>query len=392
KQFLDWGRKTLKRLKENNETGILLLGRSYNAFPPETSQLIPKKLASMGVTIIPFDFLEKEKVNDIPWYFSNYVKIAIDLAKKNDNLFLLYINSYSCTIDAFVQNFVRSEMRSKPFLILELDSHTADAGTQTRLEAFLEIITNFQQSQKKEEEKPFQVAKVKKRDGKIIVITSDNKKIDIKDPRIKLYFPSFSDFHVPAIAKLMELYGFHLGEVEPLKLDYAVRGLRHTTGKECIPLPIVIGHMLEIIEKRKPGELIGFYMIRGGAPCAVYSYFHYLEQFIEQNKLDNVFIFRFDQLTGFLGTPFIQIARFSPKITILGDLVAEVDSALEVVGETGSQALLSKYWKQFLDETTSLNNFNKNYRRLIKQIETIPRKDSPKDHPKVLVSGDFFVR
>jgi predicted CoA-substrate-specific enzyme activase len=392
KQFLDWGRETIKRLKENNETGILLLGRSYNAFPPETSQLIPKKLASMGVTVIPFDFLEKEKVNDIPWYFSNYVKIAIDLAKENDNLFLLYINSYSCTIDAFVQNFVRTEMRSKPFLILELDSHTADAGTQTRLEAFLEIITNSQKSKKREEEKPFQVAKVKKRDGKIIVITSDNKRVDIKDPRIKLYFPSFSDFHVTAIAKLMNLYGFHAADPEPLKLDYAIRGLRHTTGKECVPLPIVIGHMLETVEKRKPGELIGFYMIRGGAPCAVYSYFHYLEQFIEQNKLENVFIFRFDQLTGFMGTPFMQIARFGPKVTLLGDLVAEVDSALEVVGENGGQELLLKYWNQFLDETTILRDFNKNYRRLIRNIETIPRKDSPKDHPKVLVSGDFFVR
>ncbi len=391
-QFLSWGRETIRKLKESDEIGILLLGRSYNAFPPETSQLIPKKLASMGVTVIPFDFLEKEKVHDIPWYFSNYVKIAIDLAKENDNLFLLYINSYSCTIDAFVQNFVRFEMRSKPFLILELDSHTADAGTQTRLEAFLEIITNFQKSHKKEEDKPFQVAKVKKRDGKIVVITSDNKRVDIKDTRIKLYFPSFSDFHVPMIAKLMNLYGFPAAKPEPLKLDYAVKGLRYTTGKECLPLPMVIGHMLEVIEKRKPGELIGFYMIRGGTPCAVYSYFHYLEQFIEQNKLENVFIFRFDQLTGFLGTPFIQIARYSPKITILGDIVAEIDSALEVVGEDGSKALLLKFWNQFLEATTSLSDFNKNYRHLIKQIETIPRNSSPKDHPKVLVSGDFFVR
>jgi len=392
KQFLEWGRETIRKLKESNEIGILLLGRSYNAFPPETSQLIPKKLASMGVTVIPFDFLEKEEVYDITWYFSNYVKIAIDLAKENENLFLLYINSYSCTIDAFVQNFVRFEMRSKPFLILELDSHTADAGTQTRLEAFLEIITNFQKSQKKEEDKSFQVAKVKKRDGKVFVITSENKKVDIKDTRVKLYFPSFSDFHVPLIAKLMNLFGFHAAKTEPLKLDYAVRGLRHTTGKECLPLPMVIGHMLEVIEKRKPGELIGFYMIRGGAPCAVYSYFHYLEQFIEQNKLENVFIFRYDQLSGFLGTPLPDIARFGPKVTLIGDLIAEIDSALEVVGEKGSQTLLLKYWNQFLDETTRLNDFNKNYRRLIKQIETIPRKDSPKDHPKVLVSGDFFVR
>ena len=34
-------------------------------------------------------------------------------------------------------------MGSKPYLILEIDAHTADAGVQTRLEAFLDIIRNY---------------------------------------------------------------------------------------------------------------------------------------------------------------------------------------------------------------------------------------------------------
>ena len=36
---------------------ILLAGHSYNAFAPEASQSVAKKLSSMGVTVIPGDCL-----------------------------------------------------------------------------------------------------------------------------------------------------------------------------------------------------------------------------------------------------------------------------------------------------------------------------------------------
>ncbi|MCK4845808.1 MAG: hypothetical protein KAS95_09055, partial [Candidatus Heimdallarchaeota archaeon] len=297
-KFSRWGNEVLENLEASNEIGILLVGRSYNVFPAETSQLIPKKLASMGVTVIPFDFLEKHEVDDIPWYFSNYVKVAIDLAKNNDNLFLLYINSFSCTIDAFIQNYVRSEMSSKPYLLLELDSHTADAGTQTRLEAFLEIIDNFQKITEKTEIKPFQISRVEKTNGKIEVITSDGKRLDIRDSRVKLFMPSFSKYHTGAFTKGFELYGFNTGNATDIKLEYPIKGLRYCSGKECLPLPIVLGNILTIVENRKrTEEVIGIYMMAGGSPCAVFSYIHYLEQFIEDNKIENLFIFRFDQLT-----------------------------------------------------------------------------------------------
>ncbi len=391
-QFLDWGKEYLEKLKENDEIGILLLGRSYNAFPPETSQLIPKKLSSMGVTVIPFDFLEKQHVHDIPWYFSNYVKIAIDMAAKNDNLFLLYINSFSCTIDAFVQNYVRSEMRNKPYLFLELDAHTADAGTQTRLEAYLEIIKNFQASKKTEEEKPFKVTQVKIRDGKVVVLTSDDKKLGIKDPRVKLFFPSFSKIHTDSFEQMFKLLGYNVGKTTEIKLDYPVKGLRHCSGKECIPLPIVLGQIMHLLENRKPGEVIGLYMIRGGSPCAVHSYFHYLEQFIEDNKLENFFIYRFDQLTGFLGTGRLTIAKYGTRAVLIGDLMAEIESALHVVEEEGSLDLFYKYYSDFLNSVNRLEDYEKNIDKLIDNLASIPRKGSPMDYPKVIVSGDFFVR
>jgi len=276
--------------------------------------------------------------------------------------------------------------------MLELDAHTADAGIQTRLEAFLEIIRNYQKTKKDITEKPFQITQVKRRNGKVVVINSEGEKIDIKDPRVKLFLPSFSKYHTDIGEKLLSIWGFNTGETTDIEIDYLVKGYRYSSGKECIPLPSVLGQLLTLIENRKPGEIIGMYMIRGGSPCAVYSYFHFFEQFIEKNKIRDVFIYRFDFLTRFLGVPLQEVLRYAPSGIILGDLILEIESALHVVGKENSLPLLHDYWKEFLDATTTKKEYRRNLRKLIRKIRKIPRTTSPIDKPKVLVSGDFFVR
>lgn len=392
KRFLQIGKETIEKIKDTNDIAILLVGRSYNAFPPETSLKIPKKLSSMGVTVIPFDFIEKTGDADIPWFFANYMKAAIDLTLENDNLYLLNINSFSCTTDAFTQQYIRSELQNKPYLMLELDAHTADAGIQTRLEAFLEIVKNYKVSKKAVEEQPFQVAKVKKRGGKIVVITSEGKQISIKNPRVTLYMPSYAKYVADVAAQGMRTYGYNFGPATKMKLEFAVKGLRCSSGKECLPLPVVLGHIMTLIENRKPGELIGMYMVRGGAPCAVYSYFHYIEEWLYQNKIENVFLFRFDYLTDFLGMKFVDVIRFVPSGTIIGDLMLEIESALQVVGDEEGLKMLQDYWLEFLDSIENIKTYKKAIGKLIKNIKKIPRTNSPKDQPKVVISGDFFVR
>jgi len=57
------------------------------------------------------------------------------------------VSNFSCTIDAFIHSLLASELGSKPYLLLEIDAHTADAGVQTRLEAFLDIVENYHAAQ-----------------------------------------------------------------------------------------------------------------------------------------------------------------------------------------------------------------------------------------------------
>ena len=134
------------RVLADGQPALLLVGRSYNAFPPEASQSIARKLASMGVRVIPGDCLPLERVGPTAWHYPNLIINAVALAKRHANLFLLYVSNFSCTIDAFTHSFFAAELGAKPYLMLEIDAHTADAGIQTRLEAFWDIIRNYRAS------------------------------------------------------------------------------------------------------------------------------------------------------------------------------------------------------------------------------------------------------
>jgi len=62
--------------------------------------------------------------------------------KRSPYLFGLHMTNFSCGADSFIEHFYRFIMGDKPYLILELDEHSAVAGMMTRLEAFKNVIEN----------------------------------------------------------------------------------------------------------------------------------------------------------------------------------------------------------------------------------------------------------
>ena len=277
------GKAALELAIAGNKPAIVLAGHSYNAFTPEGSQSVGKKLSSMGVAAIPGDCLMPEAAGPTSWHFANQVMNAVKIVKQQPNLFLLCVSNFSCTIDAFTQSMLASEMGSKPYLILEIDGHTADAGVQTRLEAFLDIVKNYREGEisRSSEFKPARLIA----GGQ--VNRGNGEQIALSDPRVKLYFPNFSQLHAEALAMSVSWLGLHPGRVMPLNRSQLDKGLQYTTGRECLPLPICIGQLLEIQKRRAPDEIAGFYMLEGGAPCVIDAYMGYLERFIVEQRLDD---------------------------------------------------------------------------------------------------------
>ncbi|MDH3287544.1 MAG: anhydro-N-acetylmuramic acid kinase [Betaproteobacteria bacterium] len=382
------GQRALDQAVAAGKPAILLAGHSYNAFTPDASQSVGKKLSSMGVPVIPADCLPPVGEGPTAWHFANQILNAVALAKQHPNLFILCVSNFSCTIDAFTHAMVASEMGAKPYLILEIDAHTADAGVQTRLEAFLDIANNYREAQagRAQSFTPCRLTA----GGQ--VIRSNGEQVPITDPRVRLYFPNFSQYHAQALAMATSWLGLHAGEVITLGRSQLDRGLHYTSGRECLPLPICVGQLLQIHENRGPGEIAGFYMIPGGAPCVSESYKGYIEQFITDQQLPDLFLLSLQAEEGSVGSDKTTFARCLASAILAADILVEIDHVLQVVGVRGSVDRLREEWRRFAVATRSLDEFHAELPGFIDRLAALPRTRDPLTCPRVVVTGDFFTR
>ena len=138
------GRDALATLEEHGEMGIVLIGRSYNIYDPGINMDIPAKLRKFyGVNVIPLDFLplwDTPTRHIVPNMFWNYGRRNIQAAMfvhEHRNLHMIYITNFKCGPDSYIKHFVR-KATPDPFLTLQFDEHTNDAGAMTRCEAYLD--------------------------------------------------------------------------------------------------------------------------------------------------------------------------------------------------------------------------------------------------------------
>jgi len=386
--LVELGKQALAEALAADKPAILLAGHSYNAYTPEASQSVGKKLSSMGVPVIPADCLVPVGAGATVWHFANQILNAAALSKRHPNLFLLCVSNFSCTIDAFTHSLLASELEAKPYLILEIDAHTADAGVQTRLEAFLDIVQNYRAALPSQA-RPFTPCRLVK-GGQ--VITSIGESVPLSDPRVKLHMLNFSEFHAQSTAMALNWLGLHAGPLVPLGRSQLDLGLQFTSGRECLPLPLSIGQLLQIDRDRRPGEIAGFIMMRGGAPCVSEAYMDYFERFIVEHRLADTFMVHPEAENDHLGfDPFTLLKYFSPAV-LLADILVEIDHVLRVVGARGSLEEFHRQWDRFRVNARTLDDFSEQLPGFVKRLAALPRTCDPMDSPKVVVTGDFYAR
>ncbi|HPO51143.1 MAG TPA: acyl-CoA dehydratase activase-related protein, partial [Spirochaetota bacterium] len=143
-EMKELGRKMLKDLEENpDKIGVVLFGRPYNAFTEKANLGIPRKFTSRGVEIFTYDALDFESEtfeHFMHWAMGETILKATHVVAKHPQLFGAFITNFSCGPDSFLVDLYREDMEGKPTLTLELDSHSADAGVNTRIEAFLDVV------------------------------------------------------------------------------------------------------------------------------------------------------------------------------------------------------------------------------------------------------------
>jgi predicted nucleotide-binding protein (sugar kinase/HSP70/actin superfamily) len=126
--------------------GIVVVGRPYNTCDPGVCLDLPRTLRKLGAVPFPIDTLPVREVDltdvhpDMYWRSGQDILGAARLVAGDERLQAVYLTSFHCGPDSFLLSYFRGLMGAKPYLEIEVDDHTAEAGMLTRCEAFLDSL------------------------------------------------------------------------------------------------------------------------------------------------------------------------------------------------------------------------------------------------------------
>lgn len=145
-------KKRPKKLKDKKKLTILLLGHPYNVYDPYISMNLLEKMEKMGVQAITPEMLNQRLLQkywgklskNMFWSFGrkNWGASTHFLENKGVDG-MIYLAAFGCGPDSLLGEIIERQVRRRenmPFMLLNIDEHTGEAGVVTRLEAFIDMI------------------------------------------------------------------------------------------------------------------------------------------------------------------------------------------------------------------------------------------------------------
>ncbi len=416
KAFLDAHKKQLEFHKIYQQTGvealeearkadrpvIALLGRPYNAFTKDANMGIPRKFTSRGYSIVPFDMIPFEGTeifDNMYWYYGQQDMKASAYIKNEDNIFITFISNFSCAPDSFMLHYVKWFMGIKPFLILELDSHSADAGVDTRVEAFLDIIEGYRNISREEEER-FDNGLRFINNGKDKLHLMDEKtgeRIEIfNNPRTKMLLANMGRLSTELLAATLRSSGIN-AEAMPVPDANTLQLARNNmSGKECLPSQLVLGEALQFFtsDKYDPEELYLLFVPTTRGPCRTGQYFVFYENLFKDMKINNVVVITLDSENSYneLGPEFSRHAWWG---LVAADYMKDVETSLRscAVDPAAAIAKYDELYQELIEiAETDVSRIVPAMKRISDEVAKIPLQRKMEDCSKVLVVGEIYVR
>jgi predicted CoA-substrate-specific enzyme activase len=397
----DKGREVLAELEKNPEkTAIVLFGRYYNAFASEANMGIPEKFASRGITLIPWDYLpyQQENVNfDINWAIGQNLMKAAKFVSGHKQLFAAYITNFSCGPDSFLLTYFRDYMDVKPSLTLELDSHTADAGINTRIEAFWDIIERFRKvGVGVKDDDVFTPAEIKVVKNRLKFVSSDGTSEDLKDKKVQVLLPSMGKLNSDVMAAALRGGGMKANPVPVYDREALRLGRSNTTCKECLPLILTTGGLLKHIEEREnKKEKVAYFMPTCGGNCRFTQYNVFLEKLIRKNKLADTALLTMTNENGYAGFGLNTQVNIL-KGVILAECMEDIKNNLRVLAHDHDKAMniYENQWQKILNVFSEQRGKNlfKTLHTVAEELSSIKLRYPLKQAKTVSILGEIFVR
>lgn len=401
----DLGRQALAFASRHQLPAVIVLGRSYTIHNSTLNANVPNLLREQGALAIPLDCYPVEATvpvfPGIYWGSAQASLRAAHQIRRSPGQYAIHCSNYSCGPDSFSLHFFSYIMENKPFSIIETDGHSGDAGTKTRIEAFLYCVAA-------EEEKnggPGSARRVNDFAGKD---TGTGTIVDVRNSGEVLLIPRMGPC-AETIAALLCADGGR-AEAVPAGTRESLRMARkYTSGKECLPLAITLGGLLERVRQGEgTDERFAFLMPKANGPCrfGVYNLFQKIvlekcglaervrlispsdEDYFSQVPVD----FQIRALACFVATDMLQAAlhdvRPVEKAPGLAQAIYDryIHELKEMMVSTGTVSTLKAFGSVF-GRVFGIEPLLKRAGRDFAQV-----KDFSRNIPSVAVVGEIYVR
>ncbi|MFZ5943449.1 MAG: acyl-CoA dehydratase activase-related protein [Bacillota bacterium] len=138
--------------EEEGQLNIAVLGHEYILYDKHLSMNLLQKLAELKISVFTTEMVvpknKEAEVKKLPkkifWDFgSDAVGAAFHYSRNKKISGLINISSFGCGPDSMTNSMITHFLKkncSKPFLNLIIDEHTGEAGINTRIEAFYDLL------------------------------------------------------------------------------------------------------------------------------------------------------------------------------------------------------------------------------------------------------------
>lgn len=401
KAYQQWGKQALEEIA--GEPSVVLAGRPYTVYSSATNLALPRKITSRGYHAIPADLLpwvSSEGPKRDVWHFTQQIGNAVQYVKDHPNMHVCLVSCFSCGPDGVMYHLFRERLAGRPFCYLEIDSHTAHAGFETRVGAFLDII----EEQKRSSEQLNAVARSVRKTDKVLVklarlsddkdciISSSGARVGYNDPRVVHVFTDVTNLWT---AKLIETvykkYGGRCRTI-PKPTSHTMQLARKVcSGRECVPMIATAGAMVhDLNHGRNQGEVTVYLTLDQEGPCQNGAWPLVWESFLQrlgaQDAIGGVNRNPGNRQLGFSGAQIQEINQ----CVLLGDLFEEARNALLCLARDRDSALnlFDRAYQQVTDALGSKDSdLEAAVERWAEQMAKVPRISEVSSVTKVLIMG-----
>ncbi len=392
--FCDEIRRTGKKILDDlkYEKIFVLISRPYNGYDAGANMGIGRIFSKIGIHCLPMDFIEyadeklPSEISTMYW------------ARGQKNIKLAYKIS-------------RLYEEDVPWLELQIDEHSAEAGVVTRIEAFydslktmrlksrglnlnLVYLTNFGCGPDSFILKYIERAMNKKSSVSDVGYSSIKGKV--------ILIPPMGDRAYLITALMESLMGSKGGIVMETDKKCIRLGRANSSDQECVPYVLTLGAELKYIEMIEKGELkfngevltlddVAFFMATAQGPCRFGQYILNQKKVLEDKGYGNVQLFSLDGNKNYEGYG-KDFYKRGWESMVVGDNLYKIKLLLRPL-EVNTGEVNELYNKQLFELTEVIKNNGDIYRYSEKAAKAFSEIEVRElDIPTVGILGEIYLR